>query len=454
MTATQMRIESLRVDELFGRYSHAITLHGDDRVTIMHGPNGVGKTVLLRLVAAAFTTSPVFLLKTKFRHFEVRFDDGSKLEFDRKEEVAKSGKHAGVIEGTCTYTTSAGTAKSLALRSDGAEVEQLAKSIERYSNWISAVDGGRFYDRHYEEVLDPADLVARYGAAYPDAARNVEPIPGWLRQLRDRVPVHFVEAQRLLNFQTAGTRGRHREWPRPPHAYHTTVKAFAGELQSRIAETQGVYAKQAQQLDQSFPTRVLDGNKSPLLSSDQLKTKLEELEVSRSHLAGIGLIEEGTFGPSNISALETANEAQRAVMSLFVDDAVVKLGVFASLSRKVTLLLDIVNRKFRHKRIRIDRQRGIVAMDDLGGEIDLDLLSSGEQHELVLLYSLLFRVERGALVLIDEPELSLHVNWQKEFLQDLISIAAEVEFDALIATHSPYIVGDRFDLMVELSDAV
>src|SRR5690349_22975449 len=40
--------------------------------------------------------------------------------------------------------------------------------------------------------------------------------------------------------------------------------------------------------------------------------------------------------------------------------------------------------------------------------IDVEALSSGEQHELVLLFDLIFRVEKNTLVLIDEPELSLH----------------------------------------------
>jgi len=39
-------------------------------------------------------------------------------------------------------------------------------------------------------------------------------------------------------------------------------------------------------------------------------------------------------------------------------------------------------------------------------------LSSGEQQEVVMLYELLFCVQPGTLVLIDEPELSLHVVWQ------------------------------------------
>src|SRR5690349_23978347 len=78
-----------------------------------------------------------------------------------------------------------------------------------------------------------------------------------------------------------------------------------------------------------------------------------------------------------------------------------------------------------------------------GRPIDVESLSSGEQHELVLLFDLIFRVEKNTLVLIDEPELSLHPDWQMRFVEDLIAIAKNSEFDAVLATHSPYIIGPR-----------
>ncbi|RAM48504.1 MAG: hypothetical protein C6Y22_27565 [Hapalosiphonaceae cyanobacterium JJU2] len=77
-------------------------------------------------------------------------------------------------------------------------------------------------------------------------------------------------------------------------------------------------------------------------------------------------------------------------------------------------------------------------------------LSSGEQHELVLLYELLFKVQPNSLVLIDEPELSLHVGWQIQFLKDLQEITKLTDLYVLMATHSPDIIQNRWDLTVEL----
>ncbi len=47
-------------------------------------------------------------------------------------------------------------------------------------------------------------------------------------------------------------------------------------------------------------------------------------------------------------------------------------------------------------------------------------------------------------------EISLHVDWQTQFLEDLKNVIRLSPFDALIATHSPQIINTRWDLTVEL----
>jgi predicted ATP-binding protein involved in virulence len=70
------------------------------------------------------------------------------------------------------------------------------------------------------------------------------------------------------------------------------------------------------------------------------------------------------------------------------------------------------------------------------------------------MYELLFKVPPQSLILIDEPELSLHVAWRKRFIEDLSSIIELGGFSALIATHSPQIINNRWDLTVNLSGPV
>jgi len=98
----------------------------------------------------------------------------------------------------------------------------------------------------------------------------------------------------------------------------------------------------------------------------------------------------------------------------------------------------------------ISKEKGFDFIAHDGSPLSTTDLSSGEQHELVLMYELLFNVKPNSLIMIDEPELSLHVAWQMQFLDDLQSIIALSEFDILLATHSPQIINKRWDLTVEL----
>ena len=115
-------------------------------------------------------------------------------------------------------------------------------------------------------------------------------------------------------------------------------------------------------------------------------------------------------------------------------------------------LKQILDEHFSFKTISINPEKGISAIDNDSEEaIPLSELSSGEQHELVLIYELLFKVEDGAVILIDEPELSLHVSWQKRFISDLQKIQNLKKMNVVIATHSPQVINDNWDLVQDLT---
>ena len=99
----------------------------------------------------------------------------------------------------------------------------------------------------------------------------------------------------------------------------------------------------------------------------------------------------------------------------------------------------------------IDKKTGFVFNSSITNKnIPLSGLSSGEQHELVLFYQLLFNTEPNSLLLIDEPEISLHISWQNHFIDDLRDVIKLNNFSAIIATHSPDIINKNWDLTVKL----
>ena len=147
--------------------------------------------------------------------------------------------------------------------------------------------------------------------------------------------------------------------------------------------------------------------------------------------------------------LDQVDETKLEVLSVYAQDAEKKLGVFDNIFSRVDLFKKLVNSRFIDKEIIIG-QSGFEFVTSNGIQLAPVLLSSGEQHEVVLLYELLFKVKDNSVILIDEPEISLHVAWQEEFLKDLSEMAELSRFQALIATHSPQIINDRWDLTMEL----
>lgn len=71
--------------------------------------------------------------------------------------------------------------------------------------------------------------------------------------------------------------------------------------------------------------------------------------------------------------------------------------------------------------------------------------SSGEAQIFVILTHLFFnpRAERNNVFIIDEPELSLHVQWQELFVKSVIEANPNVQY--IMATHSPSIILDKID---------
>lgn len=85
-------------------------------------------------------------------------------------------------------------------------------------------------------------------------------------------------------------------------------------------------------------------------------------------------------------------------------------------------------------------QIALMRSDSKGGITPFRDLSSGEQQIVSLVVKILAHAQRDCLMLIDEPEISLHVSWQRVLPRVLSIIARNFSCDILVATHSPLII--------------
>ena len=119
------------------------------------------------------------------------------------------------------------------------------------------------------------------------------------------------------------------------------------------------------------------------------------------------------------------------------------------LAESLDVFRDVVNSFYTNKVLRISNGRIYIDLRD-GTTLPLDSLSSGEKHILIMFYRLLFQAEPGSLVVFDEPEISLHVSWQQRLGPLLNDICRLRDLQILIATHSPQVIHDMWDLANEL----
>jgi len=277
--------------------------------------------------------------------------------------------------------------------------------------------------------------------------------PQWLEDLKNNIHIRLIESQRLLN----SAPGRASVFDTEAPSMLPTVSAYSDELAQLIQSKLAEYGTTSQSLDRTFPARVVQQHPSPDLTDEQLRHQLNELEETRSRLIEVGLLDKDENSDFQIQP-KAIDESTKNILSVYVEDVEKKLSVFNEIASKIDLLRRIINNKFAYsyKEMNFNKEKGFVfktlyhpSFSDWKTLSPTDL-SSGEQHELVLLYELLFLVQPDSLVLIDEPELSLHVGWQAQFLKDLQEITGLADLDVLMATHSPDIIQDRWDLTVEL----
>ncbi len=80
-----------------------------------------------------------------------------------------------------------------------------------------------------------------------------------------------------------------------------------------------------------------------------------------------------------------------------------------------------------------------------------EYLSAGEKQLLIVLINSAIHANKPFIYLMDEPEISLHVDWQKKLIELIRKINKNAQI--IIATHSPAIIMDGWlDKVTEMSD--
>lgn len=127
----------------------------------------------------------------------------------------------------------------------------------------------------------------------------------------------------------------------------------------------------------------------------------------------------------------------------FVDSLIYEKGRRST--EAYSIIQDILNSVFQDFNLQIefmglDRDKEVLFKNSLAEKIKIEELSAGEQELITKAFSLYLADARESIILIDEPESSLHPDWQSRIAHIYQRFADKNNNQVILATHSPHIV--------------
>jgi hypothetical protein len=261
------------------------------------------------------------------------------------------------------------------------------------------------------------------------------------------IGVYLIKDQRLIQnilpkrdgtFERNGTLKRDSV----PVAVNT-IQIYSTELMVLISNKKNEEQQFAEQLSVTQYNRIK--TLEVPLQKAEFESRFGKLILKYRQLLNLGVY--------SVDIENTDYESDKRYLSVFLEDWEKRTEVYDDLRIKINLFLELLNKKhLTNKKASVMAGGGFCFLTNDNNKLDLSALSSGEQHETILLYELIFKAPPDSLVLIDEPETSLHVVWQHEFISDLEKIININPLSFLIATHSPSIINGNWDLSQDLFD--
>ena len=174
------------------------------------------------------------------------------------------------------------------------------------------------------------------------------------------------------------------------------------------------------------------------------------LNQAMTALAGIGagsLLDMQLFQLQRKYLDYQVNIGNRIIEKLQTGDA----EAAQQMSQKKTRFQDIVDELFSDTGKKIIRTANELQFTQIGEVLLPYRLSSGEKQILIILLTVLVEDNLPYVLFMDEPEVSLHLEWQKRLVDLCLELNPNVQI--ILTTHSPAIVMNGWvDSVTEVSD--
>ncbi len=423
-----MQFKYIRIKSLFGLYNYNIDFFHkeEDKLTILTGPNGYGKTTVLTILDNLSPESLYYFYLLKYETIEIGLSDETYLLIDQSfsekkdEEKDKTSdtKQASVKEVRFSWLDKDNVLLSYFLYNDN--VIRKAKRnagfyhrfmIESLEKNVNNTDNGLLKNKRFNEYIAH------------DIGQDI-----FLMQL-ESLRTKFIHANRIYN-------EANEENDVLP------IQKIRQTLQKELSMAYQNYLQQSQRIDSQFIKRVISKEKTTI-SEQEYNQLAEKVIQKRDELFYFRLTD-------NIS-IPPYDKDDSFILYNYIKGLGEKYANYGNWTEKLNLFNKLLKTKrFAQKSITFSPQHGFQIISVNGDILNESLLSSGEQNEIILLFRLIFEVSDNSVLLIDEPENSLHVVWQQKFLDDIQEIAKTKNLQVIVSTHSISIVARGQDYAIDL----
>ncbi len=414
---TKFRLKSIEIDNLWGWRSTLINF--DPRVNILIGRNGSGKTSILHLIRHAVSGEIHSLSKMEFSELKIQLEsfDGinkKSLRFQQTEDAL-----------VVTISRKKTEFPLEIIQSDRLRSPRIRKELFRIKEELKKLVPNVWLP--VSRRLDFSETHDDYEARRP---KRIESVDERLRHLLERLQGYRLRLESLLSnlykqFECDVLR---------LILYDKEVDEFRGiaiqdwSEDDRHQLTQAF--KEAGLYDETVQKGIDDHFERASKAVNEL-SKADEAQVFEiDHVMLIPLMKR----TKSIIALSRQLESDKAQL-------------FAPIHQ----FENIVSEYFTPKNITVDDTGSISILPSLQTTAEVltpDHLSSGEKQILILLIQALLNERRSVVYMADEPELSLHVEWQEKLLSSILSLAGDVQL--IVATHSPDVVSEFGNKVINL----
>jgi energy-coupling factor transporter ATP-binding protein EcfA2 len=453
----RLAIAWIEVDRLHGRFTYRIEVGpspgvastgglfavSEQRLTLLYGNNGTGKTSLLRLVFHALSAGQNrghrnALLRTRFGRFAVCLTDGTTISYTRSD---------GRIEGPYRAM--------LQTRGDQDPITWDFAGGERHRQltWSSArqvVISSGFVDFDDAALLgyEDADDEQRFLGALARLGLN----PVFLGDSR-AVTADILDRDdgaRRTARDTLLHGGRPSELDDLVHRQRDLDVTASLELVRRYLSQLGLSGTQAgsQRVDSVYvnvaKAIILHASKVGRRKKTlvpELRDRVAQLGERAQRFYDYGLLPE--FPASALqdvlaSAQDTNGPVLQQVLNPYLEGLVQRMDALEPGLQAVASFVDALNSFLEDKRVEFRLgDEGLRIVDETTkDELDASALSSGEKQIVLLFSDIVALQETTRLFIIDEPELSLNPEWQRKLMPSLLRVTSSSEMQLLAATHS------------------